>query len=45
MGEGQGIAGIQEMEEGGGHFSPFPKGLGLCIIQLVVRVLLEVQAG
>ena len=45
MGEGQGIAGIQEMEEDGGHFSPFPKGLGLCIIQLVVRVLLEVQAG
>ena len=29
MGESQGIAGIQEMEEDGGAFLPLPKGLGL----------------
>ena len=43
MGEGEEIAGFQEVKYGGGHISPFPKGLRLCIIGLVFRVMVKVQ--
>lgn len=33
------------MKHGGGHIAPFPKGLRLCIIGSVLRVIVEIQAG
>ena len=45
MGEGEKIAGVQEIVYGVGHISPFPKGLRLCIIGLIFRVVVKVQPG
>ena len=45
MGEGQKIAGLQQVEHGGRHILPFPKGLRLCIIGMVLRVTVKIKLG
>ena len=45
VGEGEEIAGVQEAVYGIGDISPFPKLLGLCIIGLILRVVVEIQTG